>query len=394
MEHPADAAGLGSHFEGGQPATRRRWTGTTTIHLICTPAGHIAEFENERIEELKTGGGGPRLHGTHHKLDCRPLRGVQAAAVHPRQAALVPDRRRGAHGPRDSTENENQNRSHHGLGGPASLRPRVADRRTMIAHTKHTSRRATSSWSSERHLRPVAGGLIRPRPGSGIEWSTADRPLGFSRSTNVFAGRAPPSDSTPGAWKTGIAWSSRNVLPVDVMLYCRVERTATSSSLVIGGEADPGEGLPGSFAWSRTCGEQKPSTATKASMGESDGWPRGYEVMPQPGGADSGPSRRRGRRHRGSYYLGPPSLSRPAMLWGAARRPGFGIGDSSGRPRPVVPGNQLVKRRSNVASAMALPAARRPRPAFAGEDAFIATVHLCHRAYSGRDELAPTSSTA
>src|SRR2546422_11073045 len=84
-------AGLASprHFEGGQPRYEAALDRHHHDHLICTSCGNIAEFENERIEELQD-----RVaeeHGftvTHHKLE---LYGLCAAC---RQRQSNPNRQR------------------------------------------------------------------------------------------------------------------------------------------------------------------------------------------------------------------------------------------------------------------------------------------------------------
>ncbi|TMA18203.1 MAG: transcriptional repressor [Deltaproteobacteria bacterium] len=65
-------AGLASarHFEGGQTRYEAALDRHHHDHLICTSCGNIAEFENERIEELQDRVAGE--HGftvTHHKLE-------------------------------------------------------------------------------------------------------------------------------------------------------------------------------------------------------------------------------------------------------------------------------------------------------------------------------------
>ena len=65
-------SGLASarHFEGGQTRYEAALDRHHHDHLICTSCGNIAEFENERIEELQDRVAGE--HGftvTHHKLE-------------------------------------------------------------------------------------------------------------------------------------------------------------------------------------------------------------------------------------------------------------------------------------------------------------------------------------
>jgi len=84
-------AGLASarHFEGGQTRYEGALDRHHHDHLICTSCGNIAEFENERIEELQD-----RVaeeHGftvTHHKLE---LYGLCAAC---QQRQSNPNRQR------------------------------------------------------------------------------------------------------------------------------------------------------------------------------------------------------------------------------------------------------------------------------------------------------------
>ncbi|HMC35787.1 MAG TPA: transcriptional repressor [Myxococcales bacterium] len=84
-------AGLASarHFEGGQTRYEAALDRHHHDHLICTSCGNIAEFENERIEELQDRVAGE--HGftvTHHKLE---LYGLCAAC---QQRQSNPNRQR------------------------------------------------------------------------------------------------------------------------------------------------------------------------------------------------------------------------------------------------------------------------------------------------------------
>src|SRR5213075_3301424 len=65
-------AGLASarHFEGGQTRYEAALDRHHHDHLICTSCGNIAEFENERIEELQDRVAQEHgFHVTHHKLE-------------------------------------------------------------------------------------------------------------------------------------------------------------------------------------------------------------------------------------------------------------------------------------------------------------------------------------